>query len=499
MTVSPVRFEHRDRALGIGTATPRLSWQVTTDDPEWTQTAYEVESRGTVVRVDSAEQVLVPWPFPPLVSRQRAAVRVRVASGQRWSEWSPPSIVEAGLLTADDWSARFVAPVADGPAPILRRTVTLRGGIASARLYATAHGVYQATLNGARVGDEILAPGWTSYDHRLRYQTYDVTSLLRAGDNTLDVLLGNGWFRGRLTWSGRSGFYGDRLALLAQLVVTYDDGGTDVIGTDEQWSARPSGILADDLYDGQRTDLRPGEPDEGPVEVIEADLGRLVAPEGPPVRVTEVLPSVDVWRSPAGATLVDFGQNLVGWVRLQVHGPAEVTVRHAEVLENGELGVRPLRTARATDSYLVPDGEHVLEPNLTFHGFRYAEVSGVAEFTAEAVVVGTDLRRTGWFECSDEDLNQFHRNVVWSMRGNFLDVPTDCPQRDERLGWTGDIQVFSPTASFLFDTAGFLSGWLADLAADQHADGAVPYVVPDVLYDREPTATAWGDAAVVVP
>ncbi|HVV13254.1 glycoside hydrolase family 78 protein [Amycolatopsis sp.] len=499
MTVSPVRFEHRDRALGVGTATPRLSWQVSTDDPEWAQTAYEVESGGTVVRVDSAEQVLVPWPFEPLAARERAEVRVRVASGEQWSDWSEPSTVEAGLLSPDDWSAQFVSPVQDRPAPILRRTVTLRLGIKSARLYATAHGVYEATLNGARVGDEVLAPGWTSYEHRLRYQTHDVTALLREGENTLDVLLGNGWFRGRLTWSGKSAFYGDRLALLAQLEVTYEDGSTEVIGTDEQWSAHASGILADDLYDGQRTDLGPVESTVDAVEVIEADKSRLVAPEGPPVRVTEVLPSVRVWQSPSGKTLVDFGQNVVGWVRLRVRGPGEVAVRHAEVLENGELGVRPLRSAKATDSYLLPAGEHVLEPSLTFHGFRYAEVSGAAEVTAEAVVVGTDLRRTGWFECSDEDLNQFHRNVVWGMRGNFLDVPTDCPQRDERLGWTGDIQVFSPTASFLFDTAGFLSSWLADLAVDQHKDGAVPYVIPDVLYDSEPTATAWGDAAAVVP
>ncbi len=197
--------------------------------------------------------------------------------------------------------------------------------------------------------------------------------------------------------------------------------------------------------------------------MIDADLGRLVAPEGPPVRVTEVLPAVEVSRSPSGATLVDFGQNLVGWVRLRVRGAepgAEVSVRHAEVLEHGELGIRPLRTAKATDTYLLAGGgEEVLEPTLTFHGFRYAEIDGVEDLAAEdveAVVAGSDLRRTGWFDSSNELLNRFHENVVWSMRGNFLDVPTDCPQRDERLGWTGDIQVFAPAAMFLFDAAGFL-------------------------------------------
>jgi alpha-L-rhamnosidase len=511
VTVSPVRFEHRDSALGLGTARPRLSWQVSTDDPDWAQTAYELELDGSAtVRADSGDQVLVPWPFDPITSRARTTVRVRVASGGQWTGWSEPAMAETGLLQPRDWTGRFISPRTLGgigqPAPVLTRSINLRSPIASARLYATARGVYVATLNGARVGDEVLAPGWTSYHHRLRYQTYDVTSLLREGENKLEVLLGNGWFRGHLTGGGRRALYGDRLALVAQLEVTYADGSVDVIGTDERWSAAGSGILADDLYDGQRTDLRPRAPGAGPVDVLEEDLGRLVAPDGPAVRVTDVLPAVTVWSPEPGRTLVDFGQNMVGWVRLTVRDTAagqEVTVRHAEVLDHGQLGVRPLRSAKATDSYLLASAaEAVLEPSLTFHGFRYAEITGVTGLRAEdleAVVVGTALRRTGWFSCSDPDLERFHENVVWGMRGNFLDVPTDCPQRDERLGWTGDIQVFAPTASFLFDTAGFLTSWLADLSADQHADGSVPFVIPDVLPPGAATAAGWGDAAVVVP
>ena len=500
MNPSRVRFEHQDDgALGLGVTRPRLSWQVTTQDPDWAQTAYEIDRDGEVVRVVSAEQVLVPWPFQPLAARQRASVRVRVASGATWSPWSEPSTVEVGLLAPDDWTARFISPATiDGPAPILSRTLTARPDVISARLYVTAHGLYEATLNGRRVGDAVLAPGWTAYQHRLRYQTYDVTELLTEGENTLDVTLGNGWYRGRLGWTGQRGCYGDRLALLAQLEISYADGSRETIGTDQSWSARTGAIQSDDIYDGQRTDHTAASTTDL-VEIVEGDLATLVAPEGPPVRVTEVLPAARTWQSPSGATLVDFGQNLVGWVRLTVDGPGEVTVRHAEVLEHGELGVRPLRSAKATDTNVLPEGTHTVEPCFTFHGFRYAEITGAAEFTAQAVVVGSDLRRTGWFDCSDADLNQFHDNVVRSMRGNFLDVPTDCPQRDERLGWTGDIQIFSPTAAFLFDTAGFLSSWLADLAADQHSDGAVPFVVPDVLHDPEPTATAWGDAAVVVP
>ena len=514
-----VRFEHRTDegpVLGIGTATPRLSWIVPAAAAAFVQEAYEVELTGAgrapeVVRVTSAEQVLVPWPAAPLTSREAARVRVRVSGAGMRSAWSDPAIVEAGLLRAEDWTARFISPRVLGglgaPAPVLRSALDLPGGVVKARLYATAHGLYEARLNGRRVGDQVLAPGWTSYAHRLRYQTYDVTDLVREGGNELEVLLGNGWYRGRLGWDGRHGHYGDRLALLAQLEVTTADGAVHVLGTDASWTARESGVLADDLYDGQRTDLRPVTGGRGDaVEVVDGDLARLVAPDGPPVRVTEILPAAAVFTSPSGATLVDFGQNLVGWVRLRVRDQApgqEVVVRHAEVLEHGELGVRPLRSAKATDSYLLAGGPlEVLEPSLTFHGFRYAEISGLPEVHArdvEAVVVGSDLRRTGWFASSNPQLNRFHENVVWGMRGNFVDVPTDCPQRDERLGWTGDIQVFAPTASFLFDSAGFLRSWLADLVAEQRPDGSVPLVVPDVIESPLSTAAAWGDAATLVP
>lgn len=526
-SLAPVglRFENHpveDRVLGVGEASPRLSWQVPTAPAGWRQAAYEVEvtrdgpgtgaepSSVTTVVVESDAQLFVPWPAEPLASREAASVRVRVRDDE-WSEWSAAAVVEAGLLTQRDWVARFVSPASgsglDAPAPALRGTWNVPDDVVAARLYVTAHGLYEARLNGERVGDHELAPGWTSYAHRLRYQTYDVTDLLRPGANDVEVLLGNGWWRGHLTWSMQRALYGDRLALLAQLEVTTADGGRHVRAADGAWTAVPSGILMDDLYNGQTTDLRAAQTraDEGaPVEELDVDLSVLVAPDGPPVRVTEVVPARQVWRSPAGRLLVDVGQNVVGRLRLRVRGDAgqEVVVRHAEVLEGGELGVRPLRNARATDTYLLAGGdEEVLEPTFTVHGFRYAEVTGVAELDAaqvEAVVLGSDMARTGWFESSHDLLNRFHENVVWGMRGNFVDVPTDCPQRDERLGWTGDIQVFAPTATFLHDATGFLRSWLRDVEADQAPSGAVPFVVPDVLRNGM-TATAWGDAAVVVP
>jgi alpha-L-rhamnosidase len=439
-----LRFEHRTDegpVLGIGTATPRLSWIVPSADAAFVQEAYEVEiaragGASEVVRVISGEQVLVPWPAAPLTSRE--SVRVRVSGAGMQSAWSDPATVEAGLLRTEDWTARFISPrdlgTLGAPAPVLQSTFDLPGGAVKARLYVTGHGLYTAWLNTQRVGDLVLTPGWTSYAHRLRYQTYDVTSLVREGGNELAVLLGNGWYRGRLGFAGRRAVYGDRLALLAQLEVTTADGIVHILGTDTSWTAWESGVLADDLYDGQRTDLRPHTDDRtGAVEVVDADLTRLVAPMGPPMRVTQTLPATAVFSSPSGATLVDFGQNLVGWVRLRVRDQApghEVVVRHAEVLEHGELGVRPLRTAKATDSYLLAGGPlEVLEPSLTFHGFRFAEIRGLPQVRVEdveAVVVGSDLRRTGWFASSDPQLDRFHENVVWGMRGNFLDVPTDC-------------------------------------------------------------------------
>jgi alpha-L-rhamnosidase len=531
-TIADVRFEHCADAFGIGTATPRLSWIVQTAVAGWRQAGYELEAEGPVGRtheqtgrVESDESVLVPWPFAPLQSRERRTIRVRAwgVDGQA-SAWSEPAIVEAGLLHPGDWTARFVTPdwdedlSAPQPAPLLRHTFEVRPDVTQARLYVTALGVYEAQINGAAVGDHVLTPGWTSYNHRLRYQTFDVTAMLREGRNALGAMLGDGWFRGRLGFNGgRRNIYGERLALLAQLEIGYADGTTERVVTDETWRAITGPIRASDIYDGETYDARlerPGwstaEHDDGDwsgVRTIERDLTTLVAPSGPPVRRVEEVAPVAITTSPSGKTIVDFGQNLVGRLRIATRGAAgqTITLRHAEVLEHGELGTRPLRLAAATDRYtLGGDGPKTWEPRFTFHGFRYAEVEGwPGELRPEdlrAVVCHSDMARTGWFTCSDPLINRLHENIVWSMRGNFLDVPTDCPQRDERLGWTGDIQVFSPTATFLYDSAGFLQSWLADLAAEQaDAGDVVPFVVPNVLPGTPPPTAAWGDAAVIVP
>lgn len=426
------------------------------------------------------------------------------------------------------WHARMIAADLDfGGAPLLRREFGLEAGhgsVATARLTLTALGVVEAWLNGRRVSDDLLAPGWTSYEWRLRYNRYDVTDMLDE-TSVIGLALGNGWYRGRLAWSGESGIYGDTLGAFAQLDVTFEDGFVQVVATDDSWSSGPSAVTANDLYDGQTIDARrdrtawlePGfaSPEWVGVHGIEFDEAKLVPNAGPAVKAFDELQPVSIWQSPSGKTLVDFGQNLVGFVRLRVTGPAgtEVVVRHAEVLEHDELGVRPLRSALATDRFILSGGADEFEPTFTFHGFRYAEVTGwpgaVPADALTAIAVGSELQRTGTFRSSDPVLNKFHENVVRGMRGNFLSVPTDCPQRDERLGWTGDIAAFAPTAAFLFDVDAFLREWLVDVALEQqHQGGVIPYVVPDPLkylgIPAEITTAAestavWSDAGVWVP
>jgi alpha-L-rhamnosidase len=423
----------------------------------------------------------------------------------------------------------MITPAADiGSAPLFRRELALsagHGAVASAVLHVSALGVFEAAINGRPVGPDVLSPGWSSYEWRLRYRSYDVGDLLGTR-NVITVTVGNGWYRGRLAFAGMRAFYGQQLGLIAQLDVTYADGHRELVVTDESWTASGSDTIADDLYDGQIIDARrrtpgwyevgsyPGSEWALPARVMDFDTDRLAPYIGPPVSRQEVVAPVQVWTSPSGRTLVDFGQNLVGWLRFTVRGPrgSEIRIRHAEGLENDELGVRPLRDAQATDRFVLSGGDDFFEPTKTFHGFRYAEVTGwPGELTVddlEAVVVHSDLERTGHFACSDERLNQLHHNVVWGMKGNFLDLPTDCPQRNERLGWTGDLAVFAPSAAYLYDVSDFLSDWLVDLDLEQrHADGLVPVVVPDVLKRMPPppgvppldTAAIWSDASVWVP
>lgn len=525
-TAVALRAEYRTDTPFTASSAPRLSWSTETDEPSWLQAGAELQlSRAGVEQnhaVTGRDSVLVDWPFEPIAPREPVSVRVRV-TGERGgsSEWSEPLTLVGGQLADGEWTAAMIGLDNETPKhpARLRTEFAVDGDVASATLYATAHGAYQVELNGSPVDDQILKPGWTSYQWRLTHETTDVTALLRGGANAIGIDLAGAWFTESFGFAhGAAGFYGDRPAVAAQLVIEYVDGRTTTLATDGSWVASGEGpIRASGIYAGEDVDARRAQTgwstpgfDAGswtPVR-LSADAAAVpTARSAPAVREIETLPVREVITTPEGKTVVDFGQNLVGYLHLSVTGPAGtvLTMRHAEVLEHGELGVRPLRAAAATDIFTLAGtgAPEQWKPRFTFHGFRYAEISGwPAEFdpaAVTAIVVHSDMERTGWFESSHPLVNRLHENVVWGMRGNFLSLPTDCPQRDERLGWTGDIQVFAPTASFLYNCDGFLAGWLTDLDLEQkHSGGIVPFIVPNVLGPAIPAA-AWGDAATVVP
>lgn len=422
------------------------------------------------------------------------------------------------------WQARFVGPSfangtePDDPACYLRGEFTVAEVPRRATLYATAIGVYEPYLNGARVGDEVLAPTWTSYRHRLRVSRHDVTDLVEQGRNALGGIVAQGWALGLTGFPGKRNRYADRPALFLQLELEYAD-RIEVVGTGPEFRAGTGAIRAAGIYEGEYYDARRepegwsrvGFADETwpAVEVRDWPLDTLFTDDAPPIRRVEELAPVSITRSPSSpaATIVDFGQNLAGWVRLRVSGEAGSTValRHAEHLTpEGELDTRTLRGAAATDSYtLAGTGDEQWEPRFTYHGFRYVEIDGypgeITEQSATAVVVHSDMTRTGWFETSHELLNRLHANTVWSMRGNFVGIPTDCPQRGERLGWTGDINAFGPTAAFLYDVRPVLASWLRDVAAEHGEKGYVPWMVPDVASYPAPPTALWSDVVVSLP
>jgi alpha-L-rhamnosidase len=517
-------------AHGLGPIT--LSWQLDGVPRDGEQLGWEVQRSSTASfepestlsgRGTTADQIDVPVPGPPLRSRERVWLRVRVETTTGWTDWSDTLEEEGGLIAADDWTGIGITLPNDpgarrqSPAPVLRREFAVSRRVARARLYVTSHGLNRMTINGTAASDDLLAPGWTPYRQRLLADTYDVTNLLRPGANAMGAMLGDGWFRGRLGWNpeGDRGHYGDQLALLAQLEIELDDGTMEVVATDTSWRAATAEIQAADLYDGAVIDLRrrqlgwdqPGFDDRGWLRVAEVPFDRtIIEPRSaPPVRPIAVLP-VERRQADVGRSILDAGQNIAGFTRLRVKGSrgSIVRVRHAEVLEpDGSLHVRSLRSAKATDSWvLASELPTVLEPAFTFHGFRYAEVETDAELLdAEFVAISSLTPQRASFECSEPLLNRLHENVLWSLRDNFVAVPTDCPQRDERLGWTGDAQAFAATGSTLVDARAFWRSWLRDLAIEQDPLLGVPSVVPNVVLDgpMEFGRAGWADAATIVP
>jgi alpha-L-rhamnosidase len=535
-TVTDLRCEYQTNPLGLDVTRPRLSWRMVDDRRGARQTGYQIQAGSTPGaadlwdsgKVESDASRHIDCECGDLASRQRVYWRVKVwdHAGNE-TDWSADAWFEMGLLERSQWQGEWIgtslcgSPMTAPPTPMLRRSFSVDQPIASARLYITALGLYEATLNGQPVTDATLAPGWTAFGKRVQYQSYDITEQLQAGDNAIGVLLGDGWAAGWVAWKGRQN-YVDQPRLLAQLEVTHEDGSVTTIASDEQWKWSTGPIIESDLYMGTSFDARLEQPgwnapdfDDSrwiAVQTFDDTGTSLVASASPPVRPIMELPAEHL--NDAGGThlaptqIFDLGQNMVGRVRLKVRGPrgATIRLRHGEMLQdNGSLYTENLRAADATDYYtLKGEGEEVFEPAFTFHGFRYVEVGRIRSAPVElleltGIVLHNDMQPTGTFECSEPLINRLQSNIQWGQRGNFLEVPTDCPQRDERMGWTGDAQVFVRTACFNMDVAGFFTKWTQDLRDAQPESGAYPCVAPNDGFCPEDGGPAWAEAGVICP
>jgi alpha-L-rhamnosidase len=436
------------------------------------------------------------------------------ASGR--NPFSGGSLVGSVLVVSGTTDALY--DPAARPLPLLRKEFSTAAGknITSARVYASAQGLYELAINGKRVGDQLLAPGWTNYESRIQAQSYDVTGLLDAGSNVIGASLATGWWAGKvgIGWSRQ---YGDTPALVARLRIGYGDGTFQWIDTDQSWTVGDGPFLQADLQDGETYDAgaepagwsRPGFAGTGWVAAagVPSLTARLVPQSDEPVRESQVLVAKKLTQPVAGAYVYDLGQNMVGVPRLTLTGSAgkSVRIRYAEVLnKDGTLYTDNFRSAKVTDRYLFADAKPVTyQPRFTQHGFRYVEITGVdappALSDVKGVVIGSDLRSTGTLQTSNAMLSQLVSNISWSQRGNFLSIPTDTPARDERLGWTGDISLFAPTANYLVDTRAFLSHWMADVRNSQFSNGNLPAVVPNPQGKLSDSGIGWSDVMITVP
>jgi alpha-L-rhamnosidase len=517
--VESVRVEHLDSPLGLDEPSPRFTWKLTSEVRRERQSAHRivVSRSGETVwdsgKVFSSDTTLVPYEGKPLEARARYQVEIEAWNRDGSASAKANSFWETGTLGS--FRARWIGfPTADSertkesaPSPYLERTFTLEAPVLRARLYATALGLYEVHLNGARVGEGFFTPGWTDYRRRIEYQTYDVTDLICRGENVLQAVLGDGWYAGAIGWERKRHHYGPYpLGFLAELEVERANGERQVIVTDESWKAGDGPIRASDFLMGETYDARVEPKPVHPVSLLSPPEAVLMGQHSPLVERTEEIPARSRTEPSPGVYVFDFGQNLVGFARLEVQAEAgtRIEIRFAEMLApDGNLYTKNLRSARSTDVYIVRGGgPEVFEPHFTFHGFRYAELRGYPGEppldALTAVVVHSAIPETGVFETSNALLNQLQKNIVWSQRGNFLSVPTDCPQRDERLGWMGDAQIFARTACFNRDVAWFFTKWLQDVRDAQSEEGAFSDVSPRIVVTTD-GAPGWGDAGVIVP
>jgi len=545
-----LRCEYLTNPLGIDVCEPRLGWKLTSNQRGQKQTAYRVLVATSQVtlnknvgdlwdsgRVESDQSSQIVYKGKQLTSTMQCFWKVMVwDKDAKPSAWSAPARWSMGLLARKDWQAKWIGydklpplkdiaklpvpgPKGKGkvkrylPSPHLRKTFKVNGDVKRAVLYVSAQGHVEMHLNGKRVGDEYFMPGWTDYRKRIYYRAYDVTSMLAGGDNALGAILGDGWLRGNISVLGQNK-YGDTLRLLSQLHVDYADGRRQVVVSDGTWKASFGPIIVSEMFEGETYDARrempgwasPGFDDAAWSAVV---TGSRISPliqayPGVPVRAIQEMPTVAVTEPKPGIYVFDLGQNFSGWARLKVKGSAgsKVAMQFAEMLNaDGTVYTANLRSARAADNYILKgQGEEVWEPHFTFHGFRYVQVSGLesrpTRETITGIVIHSDAPITSGFECSNPMLNQLYSNILWGQRSNYLEVPTDCPQRDERLGWTGDTQVFMRSGTYNQDVAAFFTKWNIDLMDTQNREGTFGQQAPIFHGHGSP---AWADAGVICP
>ena len=562
--VNSLQCEYLDNPLGMDVKKPHLGWKLVSTRHGVMQTAYQVQvfksgNEDDLVwdsgKVLSDNSVNVEYDGLELESRQRYFWRVRI-----WDEsdtvtaWCETCFWEMGLLESVDWNAQWIEPdqepakpepkismfqnlgmispgsVSDysrlNPCQYLRRVFNSQGTVSRARIYATAHGVYRLEINGVRVGNQELAPEVTAYDSYLQYQTYDVTGMIGQGDNVLGAVLADGWYCGRIGLPGDSCQYGDKLAMLLQLEIEYEDGSRQWVNSDQDFKSSTGALVYSDLFIGERYDAtlentnwhKPDFDDSTWKNATIADYGysNLVAQYGEPLRIVQEIAPVGILNTPNGETVIDLGQNISGKIRMRVQGIAktEIVLDYSEVLDADGNFIHQIRGRNKDqrDVYILKgDGVEVYESWFTTHGFRFVRIAGYPDkprlenFTG--LVVASELRDSGSFSCSDERINRLQENIRWSQRGNLVSIPTDCPQR-ERAGFTGDAQVFIPTACFNMDVNAFFTRWLRNLQLEQREDGQVPTTVPywksyiemfTPIQGGSHTSAGWGDACVIIP
>ncbi len=536
--VHSLRCEYLDNPLGLDAEKPRISWKLSSNTRSTKQAAYQIQvsldQQFSQVawdsdKVESDQSVHIRLDQVKVVAFTTYFYRVRVWNNfGDISDWSEIAFWETGVLDFNNWRADWITASKEEDSDAcdyLRKSFHLSKEVKYARAYASALGLYDLHLNGKRVGDRYFAPGWTSYKQRVQYQAYDITDQVHKGENAVGMILGNGWYKGYFGFEGRTNIYGDKRTGIAEIHVTYEDGEKEIIVTDDSWKASIGPIKMSEIYFGERYDARDelvgwtekeyNDAGWQETEIIDYPKKNIIFQQNEPVKKIEYIKPKEVFHTPEGDTVLDMGQNMVGWMLFRVKGDhgQEVSLTHAEILDkDGNFYVGNLRKATQKIIYILkgdPSGE-TFEPHFTFQGFRYVKLSGFADEIAledfTGVVLHSDMASTGEFECSNDLVNQLHHNINWGLKGNFVDVPTDCPQRDERLGWTGDAQMFFRTSAYLKNVAPFFTKWLKDLEADQLENGGVPYVIPDIIQKTSGnlggvthSVAAWGDASVIIP